>query len=239
VPDVHLPHLEDEEDHPPAGPAFKPPPATPADQPLVRAARRSKSLLKIGLEVILISSGVFLGLMGEQWRERAQHREIAEVSLRRFRMELQTNRNAVASVRNKHVAKLKYLESYFQLYEAKDAEGRKKLAWPDTATDPAFLEYSAWDVALATQSLAYIDSDLAFSISHVYAVQQQLDGATRAVTQAMYSATDPIVFLRNGLITYFSDCTLIEPRLLTVYDEIIPRLDQALGESPGEHRTAK
>jgi hypothetical protein len=55
----------------------------------------------------------------------------------------------------------------------------------------------------------------------------------------MYSATDPIVFLRNGLITYFSDCTLIEPRLLTVYDEIIPRLDQALGESPGEHRTAK
>jgi hypothetical protein len=239
VPDVHLPHLEDDEDEPAAGPALQAAPGTPADQPLVRAARRSKSLLKIGLEVILISSGVFLGLMGEQWRERAQHREIAEVSLRRFRMELQTNRNAVASVRNKHVAKLKYLESYFQLYEAKDAEGRKKLAWPDTATDPAFLEYSAWDVALATQSLAYIDSDLAFSISHVYAVQQQLDGATRAVTQAMYSATDPIVFLRNGLITYFSDCTLIEPRLLTVYDEIIPRLDQALGESPGEHRAAK
>jgi hypothetical protein len=133
VPDVHLPHLEDDEDEPAAGPALQAAPGTPADQPLVRAARRSKSLLKIGLEVILISSGVFLGLMGEQWRERAQHREIAEVSLRRFRMELQTNRNAVASVRNKHVAKLKYLESYFQLYEAKDAEGRKKLAWPDTA----------------------------------------------------------------------------------------------------------
>jgi hypothetical protein len=43
-----------------------------------------KSLFKIVLEVSLISLGVFLGLMGEQWRERSEHHELAMESLRRF-----------------------------------------------------------------------------------------------------------------------------------------------------------
>jgi hypothetical protein len=225
VPDVHLPHLEDEDESP-----GEPSPATQGEQSIARATHRSKSLFKIGLEVLLISAGVFLGLMGEQWREHAEHRELAEASLRRFRTELQANRQAVASVKDKHVSKSKALESYVRSYDAADAAGRQKLAWPDTGTDPAFLEYSAWDLALATQSLAYLDSDLAFSIAHVYAAQRQLDTATLGITQAMYATTDSMVFLRNGLATYYGDCTLMEPRLLTIYDAILPRLDRALGE---------
>jgi hypothetical protein len=202
---------------------------------VLKETRRSKSILTIGLEVLLISAGVFLGLMGEQWRERAEHREIAEVSLRRFRTELQANRQAVAAVADKHVLKLKNLQSYLRAYAMADPKAKRQLAWPDTGTDPAFLEYSAWDLALATQSLAYIDSELAFSIAHVYAAQRQLDDATRGITQAMYATPDAIVFLSNGLMTYFGDCTLIEPRLLKIYDEILPRLDRALGESPGRN----
>lgn len=225
MPDVHLPRLEDEEEGPPAGQS---PPDVQAGAPgpsAGKAGHRSKSLLKIGLEVLLISAGVFLGLMGEQWRERAQHHELAEESLRRFRAELRTNRGAVASVKDKHAAKLKDLQSYF----AADPGARQKLAVPDTGLDPAFMEHAAWDLALATQSLAYIDSDLAFAISHVYTVQQQLDELTRAITHVMYSTPNIGAFL-GGVATYFGDCTLIEPRLLTIYDEILPRLDRALGE---------
>ena len=36
------------------------------------------SIPKTLLEVALISVGVFLGLAGEQWRERAHQRELAE-----------------------------------------------------------------------------------------------------------------------------------------------------------------
>ena len=226
MPDVHVPQLDDEDE-----PASREPPRTASVQRAENAAparapmHRSKSLGRIGLEVLLISAGVFLGLMGEQWRERSEHREIAEASLRRFRTEFQTNRQAVASVKDKHVAKVEQIRAYL----AVDAKERLKLPWPDTATDPAFMEYVAWDLALATQSLAYIDPDLAFSIAHVYAAQQQLDNATRAVTQSMYSTSDTMAFVGNGLITYFGDCTLIEPRLLKIYDEILPRLDRALG----------
>jgi hypothetical protein len=35
----------------------------------------------------------------------------------------------------------------------------------------------------------------------------------------------------NGVTTYYGDCTLLEPRLLKIYDEILPRLDRALGDS--------
>src|SRR5262245_32508359 len=57
-----------------------------------------KSVWHIGLEVLLISAGVFLGLMGEQWRETQHRRELAEQALRRFKTELTANRTAVESV---------------------------------------------------------------------------------------------------------------------------------------------
>ena len=168
--------------------------------------------------------------MGEQWREHVHHRELAETSLRRFRMELQANRDAVAAVKDKHVAKLKSVQAYFSL----DAAARQKVVDFDDATDPAFLEYSAWELALATQSLAYIDSDLAFAISHVYAAQQQLDGSTRGVTQAMYAtATRSVPAQRPRHIL----------RRLRPHGAAAPRhlrsgaaqIDRALGESPANN----
>jgi hypothetical protein len=62
--DVHIPKLEDHTDEPVA--------AVVAPQ-----RHRGKSIATIALEVVLISGRVFLGLMGEQWRERAHERELA------------------------------------------------------------------------------------------------------------------------------------------------------------------
>ena len=53
--------------------------------------RQTKSFLKLGLEVVLISVGVFLGLLGEQWRENAEHKALADDALRRFRTEFQAS----------------------------------------------------------------------------------------------------------------------------------------------------
>jgi hypothetical protein len=191
---------------------------------------RSRSWLRITFEVLLISVGVFLGLMGEQWRERSQKRDLAVGSLQRFRSEFVANRKAVHSVRESHADDEKKILTYLN----SDAVSRARLPYPFQSTNPAFLEYSAWDVALATQSLAYIDQELAHRIAHVYSVQRQLDGATRDITHVMYSKTgypDPISLL-TSMVVYFGDCNLIEPRLIALYDEIIPQLDRALGVTP-------
>ena len=205
----------------------------PAQQPLPPAPRLSRlregSYGKILLEVALITLGVFLALMADQWRERAEHRELAEDTVRRFRAEFQTNRKAVAGVIDKHVQALATIQAYFNA----DAAARSKMDYPFFPTDPAFLEYTAWDLAIATQALSYVEPDLAQAVAHVYAVQRQLDNSTKDITLVMYDRAgeaDPVPFTRS-LATYFGDCGLHEPRLLKLYDEILPRLDARLGPS--------
>jgi len=51
MPDVHLPKLDDHDEEP----------AAPADGPVAKSHHRGKSFVKIGLEVVLISAGVFSG----------------------------------------------------------------------------------------------------------------------------------------------------------------------------------
>jgi len=232
--DVHVPRLDDDEADASATPAQTVPRAATAASGGHQA--RGRSFGKIVLEVVLISIGVFLGLAGEQWRESAHDRELAHASLRRFRSEFRANRKAVAEVRDRHERKLKDMRAYFAAHRTQlhahevDANLPIPQPIPDTATDPAFFEYAAWDLALATQSLAHMDQDLAFAIAHVYQVQRQIDESTRAITQTMYSFSDELTWLR-GVTTYFGDCTLLEPRLVTIYDDILPRLDRAIGDS--------
>jgi len=221
---------------PPEAPAPMPPPSRTrpaAATPVVTAAAHpppGKSYARLLLEVGLIAIGVFLGLMGEQWRERTEHRALAQASLRRFRDEFRTNRTAVAAVRQHHVDGLRAIGAYL----VATPEARRRLGVPFESTHPAFLEYTAWDVALATQSLAYVERDLAHAISHVYAVQRQLDNATRTATEVMYmkagSGERELPSFLGSMATYFSDCNLIEPRLIAEYDRILPRLDRAIGD---------
>ena len=213
-------------------PAAPPPPASaPAPPPQSVAPARSpwrrRSWGRVFVEVALITVGVFLALLVDEWRERAEHRQLADDTLRRIRTEFRTNRAAVASVKDKHVAYLKRISDYFNA----DATARASMSYPFLPTDPAFLEYTAWDLALATQALGYLDPDLAQATAHVYAVQRQLDAATRDATHVMYlhaGNADPGPLTRS-LAVYFGDCTIIEPRLLKLYDEILPRLDAAIG----------
>jgi hypothetical protein len=207
----------------PAGAASGPPPAS--------AARHSGwqrgSWGRLLVEVALITIGVFLALLVDEWRERAEHRRLAADTLRRIRTEFRANRAAVAAVKDKHVAYLTRISDYFNA----DAAARASMPYPFLPTDPAFLEYTAWDLALATQALGYLDPDVAQATAHVYAVQRQLDAAGRDATHVMYlhaGNTDPTPLTRS-LAVYFGDCTLIEPRLLKLYDEILPRLDAAIG----------
>jgi hypothetical protein len=188
-----------------------------------------KSIGHILLEVVLISAGVFLGLMGEQWRENRHHRELAEQALRRFKTELTSNRTAVAGVKDYHLDRLKELRAYFDA----TPDGRKSVSLQLTkSANPAFLDRTAWDLALATQSLSYIDSDLAFALSGIYNVQSALSGEAEAFMAGMFTrppAADQTTYLA-ALQAYFGDMSFFEPKLLTMYDEALQKIEKALGD---------
>jgi hypothetical protein len=225
-----VPHLDDEEEAD-AGP---PPGRRDAgDRARPDATQRSKSLLKIGLEVLLISTGVFLGLMGEQWRERARHHEVAEASLRRFREEILANRKAVAAVKDYHTTTKQSLDAFF----AADARTRSTHDVTVRGIQPASFERTAWDLALMTQSLTFVDPSLAFALSRIYTTQQGYADLSRGILQAMYllppMSENPTPFF-GALSVYYGDIVYYDPKLLELYDEILPQIDRALGESPAE-----
>ncbi len=227
MPEVHVPHLDDEEEAD-AGP---PPGRRDAgDRARPDATQRSKSLLKIGLEVLLISTGVFLGLMGEQWRERARHHEVAEASLRRFREEILANRKAVAAVKDYHTTTKQSLDAFF----AADARTRSTHDVTVRGIQPASFERTAWDLALMTQSLTFVDPSLAFALSRIYTTQQGYADLSRGILQAMYllppMSENPTPFF-GALSVYYGDIVYYDPKLLELYDEILPQIDRALGES--------
>lgn len=213
-------------DEPTGPPRHAPTPPQPA---LVSTPHHGKSILMIGLEVLLISGGVFLGLMGEQWRERTEQRELANDALRRFRTEIRTNRNAVAAKVDYHATLEKQVRAYF------DTKGAASISMSQ-GLGPVFFEQAAWDLAIATQALAYMDADLSFALSRVYTLQQGYASHQATVAPTIIfgrsPTQDPAAFWRP-VLWYLGDLRFFDPEILKAYEEVLPRIDRALGESSG------
>ena len=201
------------------------PEAVPAVRPgSFRRAGEGSWWLRVGVEVLLISVGVFLALMGEQWRGSVHDRALALESLRRFRAEIQTNQKAVAAVRDYHDRLLRSLQQYLEA----DPAARSSVSVRIEGLQPVFFEDTAWDLALATQSLGHIDQEIAYGLSRAYGLQRTYGEMTRGIMQAIYLR--PIVENYEGLRAYYGDIVIWEPELLRMYDELLPRIDRALGE---------
>ena len=216
---VHKPTIEDD-----AEPAADLQPDLETTQRRVPLDHRSSSkwLLKVGLEVMLISVGVFLALMGEQFRESSHERELAQDSLRRFRAEIVRNREAVTAVKDYHARLLKVLREYLQ----SDPKTRQISSVQISGLRPVFFDQTAWDLAIATQSLAHIDPQVAFGLSRIYGLQRTYLNMTQGIMQAIYLR--PITETFEGLNAYFGDLVLWEPQLIQMYDELLPQIDRAL-----------
>jgi hypothetical protein len=223
MPEVHVPRLDHADE----------PDENVQDQPSDAAQRQpapkiphGRSLLRIALEVVLIGTGVFLGLAGEQWREKAGHRELAEMSLHRFRSEILANRKVVADVKDYHVT----IQEKLNAYLAADPKARQSMDLGISGIRPAFFERTAWESSLATQAVAYIDPDLVFSLSRVYDAQGVYAELTRGMMQAMYlrPPEENLDAFVKSLHVYYGDVVGLEPQLLAMYDEIVPQIDRAL-----------
>jgi hypothetical protein len=216
MPETHIPKLEKEED-------------TKQESAGIRTRPEwVRSGARIALEVALISVGVFLGLAGEQWREDRRHHELAESSLRRFRSEIVENRKAVSDVREYHGKLLKQLQNYL----SKDRKSRNTADVTIQGLRFVTFDQTAWDLAMTTQALTYVDRDLAFALSHAYNVQKMFNEFTRGMTQAMYliPMLDNFDSFAQAAQVYYGDAVFMEPKLLAEYDDLIRQIDRALGD---------
>ena len=106
---------------------------------------------------------------------------------------------------------------------------------PFQGLGPVFFEQTAWDLALATQSLAYIDRDLAFALSRVYTAQRAYAAQQGAIVQSTIygrSWNQDFEGYWRSVLAYYGDLAVLDPMLLSAYDDVVPQIDRALGASP-------
>jgi hypothetical protein len=101
---------------------------------------------------------------------------------------------------------------------------------PNAVIDSAVFDYSTWDVAVATESLAYIDPDVVAMISDAQRMQRMIEEDHRAIAQVLFSFQNQVHWLR-GVTAYFGDTALHEKLLLERYDKLLPRLDKAIEDA--------
>lgn len=196
----------------------------PADVP--RASDRRRRLMEVGVQVVLISLGVFLALMADQWRERSNNQELAAQSLTRFRTEIRANREAIERVKDYHAEMRKKIGEFLSTDpERRDAVGLRlqgiKVVW---------FEQTAWELALATGSLAYIEPDIAFDLARIYDAQNGYAKLTAGMIQAMYERppSENLDNFLHSLKVYYDDVVELEPRMIAIYDEVLPVIERAI-----------
>jgi len=176
------------------------------------------------LEVVLISAGVFLGLAAEQWRSDRQHRDQAHQALQRFKTEIEANRAAVMKNQDYRARIRKDITAYL------DPRLRPTVNLQMEGIKPVNFEHTAWDLALVTQSLADIDSTLAFELARVYGQQQIYTSLTGGLMQAMYlrPPSENLTAFLHSVKIYLDDIVEFDPGLVKMYDEVLPLIDRAL-----------
>jgi hypothetical protein len=101
---------------------------------------------------------------------------------------------------------------------------------------PVRFEHTAWDLALATGSLSYIEPDLAYSLSRTYTAQGALERMQDTFSE---SALSPVSFAGGDLTglgvamqAYLTDVVLQEPRLLERYADLAAMIEAVVGPAP-------
>ena len=195
----------------------------------VRGGQRS--FFNLLFEVALIAVGVFLALWANNWQEDREHRAQAKAALRNFAAEMEANRQATQRNRAYHETFAHELREFLASKEPAN-EDRLNKSVHFEGMRPVIFEHTAWDLALATQALSYLDPDLAFDISKVYtgqnAFQKLEDSFLAAAFTTASLSSDNIKGMATAMELYLIDVNQQEPAILQLYDKVIPEVNSAL-----------
>jgi hypothetical protein len=194
----------------------------------MREVFHPKSWVGLFMEVVLIGLSVFLALTAEQWRVRREHQKDGEASLRYIQEEVMVNREAVKKARQYHEELSQKIQRFVESNGPKTRQ-----AFDETVhfagVQPVTFERTAWDLAVAGQSLSYLKPPLAYAISRVYTRQQELQTIQNTFLQSALTpsslATQDASSLANVTLAYLVDVNIQEPALLQLYDQLLLQID--------------
>ena len=174
-------------------------------------ATRSKTILKLLTEVGLVSLGVFLAVIAGQWRDAREHRATANATLRYFREDILANQQAIAKERVYHETLAKELRQFLESSSPRTTQGFDQ-AVHYRGLHPIIMEHTAWELALANQTLSNIPPHLAYAISRVYTRQEAFQTFENGFLQSAFTpnalaSQDPTGFV-TAMSAYMTDVNI-------------------------------
>lgn len=200
-------------------------------------ARAGATFGTLVAQLFFIATGVYLGNQADDWKQAREHRQAARSALESFRAEMVTNRDRLARyapIYSGYADSMRVSEGRGDAAPRSVREVFRRLGWK--GLNPVTFDRTAWDLALATQSLNYVPRPLAFRIARVYTGQQQMHDFQRDVGSALFSPAaldDAHVFA--FLLTfgaYVEDSMIMSRQMAAGYGRMIPAVDSALARLP-------
>jgi hypothetical protein len=197
----------------------------------VPAGEHRRTFGNLLIEVVLVSLGVFLALLANNWHENQEHRAQAQAALRNFVGEMEANLEATQHNRQYHETLVRELGQFLQS-KAPPTEERFGNEVHFEGVRPVIYEHTAWDLALATQALSYLKPDLAFDISKVYTDQNAFQTLENSFLASAFTpaslASDNVKGLTTAMLFYLRDVNQLEPVLISRYEKVIPEIKRTL-----------
>ena len=189
---------------------------------------RSRTFLHLLTEVGLVSLGVFLALVAGQWRDAREHRAQANATLQYFREDILANERAITKERAYHQTLAQEVEQFLKSSQPRTSQGFDQ-AIHFRGMHPITMERTAWELAVANQTLSNIPPHLAYAISRVYTRQEAFqtleDGFLQsAFTPSTFANQDPTGFV-TAMSVYLADVNIQEPSLLEAYGTLLTEID--------------
>ena len=198
-------------------------------------ATRWRTVFHLLSEVGLVSLGVFLALVAGQWRDARERHGQANATLQYFREDILANERAITKERAYHQTLAEEIAQFLKSPPPRTVQGYEQ-AVHFRGLHPITLEHTAWELALANQTLSNIPPHLAYAISRVYTRQQAFQNLENgflqaAFTPSTFASQDPTGYV-TAMSLYLTDVNIQEPSLLEAYGTLLTEIAAVVPPKP-------
>jgi hypothetical protein len=185
---------------------------------------------RVLVESLLVVGSILLALALDEWSEDREFEDLATRSLVNFEREIQQNRLRVEDVILFHAGLRDVLARMNQDGAGASATDIRNML---EGFQPAILVSTAWETAVATGALGYMDYDVVAGLSLTYNLQERLVALNQSGLNDLLVGgfrSGEADFLAYSANRYMRDLTEAEQRLQGVYDLVLGLIAETLGE---------
>jgi hypothetical protein len=185
---------------------------------------------RVLVESVLVVGSILLALALDEWNQDRDYQDLATLSLANFEREIQQNRLRLEDVTLFHAGLRDVLANMDASGDAIPATTVRNMM---EGFQPAILVSTAWETAVATGALGYMDYDVVSGLSLTYNMQERLVTLNRSGLNDILMGgfrsgeTELLVYTANR---YMRELTEAEQELQGVYDLVLRLIAETIGE---------